>query len=172
MIKEVPLSCVKQGRVGGRWSVKAALLGVGLLMFTLGCGEEIKIDPVSGSTTKTVSSSTLATAPVPNPVFVTYVVCSAEFPDGQRYSHMLRITAGLDAVEFTGGLGQRVFVAQTASIDLPAGLLLASFAARKFDLSIDRTSLDYGLTYNVEQADDKVFVEGRCNVLEGDGFKL
>ncbi len=153
-------------------SVETALFVISLLMFSFGCGEQGKIASERVSATNTASSSALATGPVPNAVFVTYVVCSAEFPDGQRYSHMLRITAALDAVEFTGGLGQRVFVAQTASIDLPAGLLLASFAARKFDLSIDRTSLDYGLTYNVEQADDKVSVEGRCNVLEGDGFKL
>mgnify|MGYP000843845330 FL=1 len=153
-------------------SVEAALFVISLLMFSFGCDEQSKISSEPVSASNTASSSALVTGPVSNPVFVTYVVCSAEFPDGQRYSHMLRITAALDAVEFTGGLGQRVFVAQTSSIDLSAGQLLASFAAKKFELSIDRTSLDYGLTYNVEQADDKVFVEGRCNVLEGEDFKL
>ena len=152
--------------------VGASLFVTGLLVFSFGCAEPSKIGSERVSATDTASSSTLVTDPVPNPVFVTYVVCSAEFPDGQRYSHMLRITAALDAVEFTGGLGQRVFVAQATSVDLPAGQLLASFAARKFDLSIDRTSLDYGLTYHLEQAGEKVFVEGRCNVLEGDSFKL
>ena len=166
------MSCVRQNRMRKRQFVKVILFGTGLLVFIFGCGETNKASSVPSPATTTAPDVALVINTVPNPVFVTYVVCSAEFPDGQRYSHMLRITAGLDAVEFTGGLGQRVFVAQTASIDLPAGLLLASFAARKFDLSLPRTSLDYGLTYNVEQADDKVFVEGRCNVLEGDGFKL
>ena len=121
-------------------------------------------------------NSEAKSARILSPAYASYVVCSAKFPDGRRYSHMLRITAALDVIEFTGGLGQRLFVTQTAAVKLPDGQLLASFAAQDgisaFDLSIDRSSLAYGLTYNLARTVDKVFVEGRCSVLEGDGFEV
>ena len=157
-------------------SIAGFVVGVWVLTFLFGCGEKSKIGteavPVLGASAKSAS----VIAPVLNPVFVSYIVCGAKFPDGQRYSHMLRITAALDVIEFTGGLGQRVFVSQTESIDLSAGLFLASFAGNAgvvaFDLSIDRSSLDYVLNYKVERTGTKVSIEGKCNLLEGNAFML
>ena len=157
-------------------SIAGFLVGVWVLMFLFGCGEKSimgpKAMPVLGAPAKSAS----VIAPVLNSVFVSYVVCGAEFPDGQRYSHMLRITAALDIIEFTGSLGQRVFVTQTESIDLSAGLFLASFAGNAgvvaFDLSIDRSSLDYVLNYNAERTGTRVSIEGKCNLLEGNAFML
>ncbi len=173
MDNEVKLqSCTQRCNQGAQLRfTQAILISIGLFISLFGCSDNFE-----GSS---AHISGIKSAPVSPPVFASYVVCGAEFPDGQRYTHMLRITADLDVIEFTGGLGQRVFVAQTVTIKLPAGQLLASFAVAEgvsaFDLSIDRASLNYGLTYNAERADSsdgKVFVEGRCSILEGDGFKL
>ncbi len=146
------------------------LFTAAVLLCAFGCAEK------SATTVISVAAATATGEPAVVPVFASYIVCSAEFPDGQRYSHMLRMTAALDVVEFTGGLGQRVFATEATSVKLHSEQLLANFAAqegvRAFSLSIHRASLDYGLTYNLEGADDKASVEGRCNVLEGDSFKL
>ncbi len=152
------------------------LVGASVLTLLFSCDEKSKIGsgalPVLGAPAKSAS----VTTPVLTPVFVSQIVCGAKFPDGQRYSHMLRITAALDVIEFTGGLGQRVFVAQTNSINLSTGLFLASFAGNEvvgaFDLSIDRANLDYVLNHSAGRGGTKVSIEGKCNLLEGDGFKL
>ena len=124
--------------------------------------------------------------PVPfvAPVFTIHVVCSARFTENQRYSHMLRITKALDYVEFTGGFGLRVFVSESASVELVSGKLIAKFpvgldmGTRAFELSIDRRTLAYLLSYAVgpsgvlEGGSKEVLVKGLCNQLDGSGFKL
>jgi hypothetical protein len=111
------------------------------------------------------------------------IVCAAQFPSGHRYSHMLRMNNELNLVEFMGGFGQRILVRQTDVVEHHQDVLKAIFVSNEngkagstfFELSIDRTTLTYSLTYfpnKVSSAETRSQeVSGRCNVLQGEGFK-
>lgn len=160
------------------------LFGASIGTWLLGCVDAAETKSASSSAARTSSEANFQATPLR--VLSIQVICNASFPDQRRYSHMLRMTSALDHIDFTGGFGQRVFATQTSQVMHEGNGLVASFYAEQsaqhnwtsFELSIDRRTLGYALSYTegtsviTPASDASIKVTGRCSVIEGSEFKL